>query len=143
VVSTLMIPQWRRAHLALLSGALMTGCSPACHVTEFDTWSAADHIVIRLGHQRPDRTITDRQRIARIAAFAQAHADGWRSPWYGTPVGDITLDVYRGPRFMGHLAIGSNFLESQGCEDFMSRTVSPTDRRAILSLVGVPEDNFK
>ena len=89
------------------------------------------------------RTITDRVRIAQIAAFAQAHADGWGSPWYGTPVGDITLEVYEGPRFMGHLAIGSNFLESQGCNDFMSRRVSPTDRRAILSLVGVSEDPAK
>src|SRR4051812_33087167 len=35
-----------------LAGALMTGCSPACHATEFDTWSVADHIVIRIGQQR-------------------------------------------------------------------------------------------
>lgn len=63
------------------------------------------------------------------------------NPWYGTPIGNITLEVYRGRRFMGHLAIGSTFLESQGCDDFMSRSLSPTDRRAILSLVGIREDS--
>src|SRR6266480_2873449 len=79
--------QWRAAGYALLASAVITACSSACRVTEFDAWSTADHIVIRLGHQHPERTITDPVRIAQIAVFAQAHADGWGSPWYGTPVG--------------------------------------------------------
>jgi hypothetical protein len=131
----------RTAHIVLTACVLIAGCSPACHVTEFDGWSTADHIDIRLGNQRPQRTITDPSLIAKIATFAQAHADDWGSPWYGTPIGNITLEVYSGHRFMGHLAIGPTFLESQGCDDFMSRSLSQTDRRVILSLVGLPEDS--
>jgi hypothetical protein len=139
----LMILKLRTAPIALVVCVLITGCSPACHSTEFDEWSTADHIDIRLGNQPPQRTITDPVLIAKIATFAQAHADGWGNPWYGTPVGNITLEVYSGHRFMGHLAIGPTSLESQGCDDFVSRSLSQTDRRAILSLVGLPEDRSK
>lgn len=67
----------RTAHIALGACVLVAGCSPACHVTEFDGWSTADHIDIRLENQPPQRTITDPVLIAKVATFAQAHADGW------------------------------------------------------------------
>jgi hypothetical protein len=43
---------------------------------------------------RNHHTITDPARLAKIVAFARAHADGWGNPWYGTPVGNISLEIY-------------------------------------------------
>ncbi|MDB6101213.1 MAG: hypothetical protein JWO52_1212 [Gammaproteobacteria bacterium] len=128
--------------LVILVG--LTSCSSGCHDTEFETWNRADHIVVAVGTNKNHHTITDPARIAKIVAFARAHAEGWGNPWYGTPVGNISLEIYAAEKFLGHLAIGWNFLEAQGCDgDFMSRDLSLGDRAVILSLAGLTEANLK
>jgi hypothetical protein len=133
---------WIFGALVVLVG--LTSCSSGCHDTEFETWNRANHIVVAVGTNQNHNTIADPARIAKILAFARAHADGWGNPWYGTPVGHISLEIYADEKFLGHLAIGWSFLEAQGCDgDFMSRDLSLGDRAVILSLTGLTEANLK
>jgi hypothetical protein len=71
----------------------LTSCSSGCHDTEFETWNRANHIEVTVGTHQNHHTITDPARIAKIVDFARVHADGWGNPWYGTPVGNILLEM--------------------------------------------------
>jgi hypothetical protein len=106
----------------------------------FSDWSAADHIVIKRLSNTTLKIITDRTVIARVAAFAEAHKNGWGVPWVGTPVSAVTLEFYSRAQFLGHLGIGRSFLEAQGCDGFASRNLTAEDRGDISRLIGVSED---
>jgi opacity protein-like surface antigen len=104
------------------------------------SWNTADRIVVELDSSAPVATITDKAVILQTSEFVQAHVTGWEIPWAGTPVARLTLDFYHGTHFLGHLGIEQRLLEAQGCDDFVTRSISSDERRSLTHLLGVSDD---
>jgi hypothetical protein len=123
---------------------LLLGChGAACNNMSFQSWQTADRIVVRVDSGHVLRTIANKAVISQVSAFAITKDQGWSAPWSGTPVSRITLDFYSGDRFLGHLGIGPSFLETQGCDEFVSRALTVSDRREVTGILGVEEEFTK
>lgn len=119
--------------------AMLFGCSRCKDMGYFHTWETADHVLVKESSKTVLRTITDRTVILGLAKFAEAHQTGWSTLAAGTPVAPLTLEFFSGAKFLGHLGIGENFLETQGCDDFVSRSISRADRSALVGSIGVSD----
>jgi hypothetical protein len=91
----------------------------------FERLTRADRVVIASNLGKPLRTVADTQLVGQLVRFAVDHGSDWGEPWYGTPVPLFRADFYRGSTFLGHLGVGSDFLEPQGCGGFQSRSLTP------------------
>jgi hypothetical protein len=123
--------------LVTLVLCLVAGCSSHCESMDFKAWNQADHIVVKRLSRATGMTISDSETISHIAAFAQGRQGGWGAPWAGTPVAEITLEFYSGRQFLGHLGVGQSLLEAQGCDDFVSRSLTDRDFHEIVRLAGI------
>lgn len=133
------MPLFPTATVVTLILCLMAGCSSKCQSRDFEAWKQADHIVVKKMSKTTGKSISDRETISQIATFAEARKGSWGMPWAGTPVADVTLDFYSGQQFLGHLGVGKSFLEAQGCDDFVSRSLSKADLEEITRLAGISE----
>lgn len=130
--------RWISVVLAVTWTAALLGCSRCKDMEYFHTWETADHVLVKENSKTLLRTITDKAVILGLAKFAEAHQTGWSIPAAGTPIAPITLEFFSGTKFLGHLGIGHNFLESQGCDDFVSRNLSRADLSAVIRKLGNP-----
>lgn len=81
--------------------------------------------------------ITDERAISQIVFFVDAHRDGWGTPPFGTPVPVVTAEFYDGTGFKGSFGVGQNFIETQRDGGFFSQSVSTSEVRRFLDLVGI------
>jgi hypothetical protein len=122
---------------------LFAGCSETCRDLQFKDWHTADRVEV-LGNGRESlKTIRETSAIQRLAAYAQSQRDGWSAPFGGTPIAVLKLDFYSGQKFLGHLGLSQRFLETQGCDDFVSRKLSAADWDMLLGVIGVREEDLK
>lgn len=135
--STRILPRWIGVVFAIAWTTMLFGCSRCKDMGYFHTWETADHVLVKENSKKLLRTIADRPAILGLAKFAEAHQTGWSTPAAGTPVAPLTLEFFSGTKFLGHLGIGENFLEAQGCDDFVSRDLSRADRSALIRSIGV------
>jgi hypothetical protein len=84
------------------------------------------------------KVIDDLGRVQQFVGFAERHAAGWSTPWYGTPVAVVVLDFYGADGFKGHLGIGPGFLTTQRAGAFLSRALTAEDQAEILSIISLP-----
>lgn len=117
------------------------GCTlgTSCPDMRFPRLRPADRVVITSNLNDTLRTISDTASISELVAFAEAHDSGWGTPWFGPPVALVRANFYAGSQFLGDLGVGSDFLAAQGCGSFQSRSVSPSDRVAVMRVFGVPD----
>ena len=113
--------------------------STDCPNMHFERLREATRGVITVDSHRVGAEIQSHETLMSLADFAQAHNSGWDYPWYGPPVARLRVDFYAGDRFLGDFGVGPNFLSAQGCDYFQSRGVSRSDRKKLISLIGVPD----
>jgi hypothetical protein len=130
---------WISVVLVVVWTAMLSGCSRCKDMGYFHVWETADHVLVKENSKTNLRTISDRTVILGLAKFAEAHQTGWSTPAAGTPVAPLTLEFFSGTKFLGHLRIGDNFLEAQGCDDFVSRNLSRADRSVLIGSIGVSD----
>jgi hypothetical protein len=106
-----------------------------CQLVGFERWRDTDKVVVKSNANVVLREITNKDAISELVGFAVAHSDDWTAPWYGTPVPSMTAEFYRGTQFLGHLGVGNQFLETQGCDDFVSRKISASEYQSAMKLV--------
>ena len=106
----------------------------------FERLRETDRAVITVGTGHPYAEIRSRDTLAALVKFAEEHSSGWGEPWYGAPVAQLYVNFYAGDRFLGDLGVGPNFLSAQGCAFFQSRSVTSSDRKALIALIGVDPD---
>ena len=104
----------------------------------FRSWETSDRIELSENSKAALETISDKERILQVARFVENREDGWSVPLVGTPIARFNLRFYSGRTFLGHLGIGTNFLEAQGCDGFVSRNLPPKERQLLVSLIGRP-----
>jgi hypothetical protein len=136
--STRISACWLNIFLMITWTAMLFGCSRCKDMGYFHTWETADSVVVKGSSKALLRTITDKAVILGLARFAEAHQTGWSLPAAGTPIAPVTLEFFSGTKFLGHLGVGHNFLEAQGCDDFVSRNLSGADRSAVIRMLGNP-----
>ena len=122
--------------LALIVCFPLTGClkTPPCLNMQFDYLTRTDRIVITDNMGKEIKVIADKSIIKEITTFALTHNSGWETPWSGTPIALIRANFYCKESFVGDLGVGDDFLTSQGCAGFQSRSVSEKDRELIMGL---------
>ncbi|MFZ2633918.1 MAG: hypothetical protein WA081_11150 [Desulfosalsimonadaceae bacterium] len=127
--------------LALILCFPLTGClkAPPCLNMQFDHLTRTDRIIITDNMGKEIRVITNRAKIKEITTFALTHHSGWETPWSGTPIALLRANFYCKRFFVGDLGVGDNFLTSQGCGRFQSRSVSEKDREIIMGLFSVDD----
>jgi hypothetical protein len=126
----------------MLCAILASACSSSCKSVSFALFEKADRVVIK-ADSNPVSRITDPVVISKIVAFALAHEQGWKAPVPDTPIGGLKLEFYSGDQFLGHIGIGRAFLETQGCDYFVSRPLTENDLRLVLGILGVSGDLTK
>jgi len=119
-----------------LFGCLMP---PPCLNMQFDQLTRTDRIVITDNMGKSLRVITDTAEIKKITDFTLSHRSGWETPWSGTPIALLRANFYCQKSFVGDLGVGDDFLTSQGCGRFQSRSVSEKDREIIMGLFSVDD----
>src|SRR4051812_38872992 len=50
------------------------------------------------------------QQIAPVVAFINARLVGWSVPWYGPPIGQVYLLLYKNGTFIGNFYVGPWFV---------------------------------
>lgn len=125
--------------LAIAWLGMLSGCSRCKDMEYFRTWETADRVLVQVDSKAVVRTIIDRSVILELARFSEAHQTGWSIPAAGTPAARLSIEFFSGNKFLGHLGIGRNFLEAQGCDDFVSRRLSAADRSVVIRMLGVSD----
>lgn len=136
---TQVLARWANVILVVAWMATLFGCSRCRDMGYFHSWETADRVLVKGNSKTLLRTITDKTVILGLAQFAEAHQTRWSLPAAGTPIAPLTLEFFSGPKFLGHLGIGQNFLEAQGCDDFVSRNLSGADHSAVIRMLGNPD----
>jgi hypothetical protein len=135
---TRVLARWVNVILVVAWMAMLFGCSRCKDMGYFHSWETADRVLVKGNSKILLLTITDKTIILGLAKFAEAHQTGWSLPAAGTPIAPLTVEFFSGTKFLGHLGIGQNFLEAQGCDDFVSRNLSGADHSAVISMLGTP-----
>ena len=129
----------QRCLLLALVGLLATGCITRLPCAQMN--------FAELPRQRPDRvdvmkgiqrvaSIRDADQISRIVAFTAQRTEGWNSPWYGVPVGDLTAQFFAHDVFLSDFSAGPDFFEAQGCSSFQTRRASTAETAELRALLG-------
>jgi hypothetical protein len=128
----------RHSIVLLLALWVQAACAP-CDDIDFRSLNDADRIVVKYMSKTVLTTIHDSQAIARAASFAQSRTRGWADRIAGTPIGTLSVDFYAGEKFVGGFGIGDSFLTAQGCDAFVSRSLSGKDRREIMRILDIQD----
>jgi hypothetical protein len=122
--------------IALWATVAQVACGGGRHLT-FEHLKDAERVEVRTNHDRLVRKVEDAVVMADARAFILAHADGWETPWYGTPVPRLQVNFYRGERLIGGFGVGRDFLTTDPGPVFMSRSVQGQDVEELLRRLSV------
>ena len=115
------------------------GCAP--ELPRFPDFAGATRVVVTgAGGTDTLAVLSDPERVAAVARFADARNDHWDVPWAGVPVPRVSAAFWRGSEFRGSFGVGPNFFETQREGEFASRAASDADRAAFLVVLGLPAD---
>jgi hypothetical protein len=132
----------RTIRILFLAAATMAAASGG-HLPPYPRLQNVSRIIVQI---RPSqmavqaertKTIDDPARIAPIVAFVNERRDGWQRPWYGVQASRVVADFYSGGQFLGHVASGPGFLETQRMGDFACRPASAAEVAAFNGLLGL------
>jgi hypothetical protein len=119
---------------------LLHGCQfgDKCKDMAFARLDGVTMVIIKFdnGHST-EKQITDLEHIRRIVNFIKAQDSGWYAPWYGIPVGEFNVELFKGKQFVADFAVGKNYFEAQGCGSFYIRDASSSEVSEALGLFGV------
>jgi hypothetical protein len=124
-------------YVATLVCLLATACSQ--QNLNFGPFEHVTRIEVR-HHGGGTSPITSPAQIASVVGFANQELAGWKVPWAGVPVPDISADLYSESTFLGHLGVGPGFLETQRDGTFLAKFVSSGREHLFRNMLsGVPE----
>ena len=96
-----------------------------------------DEIRVERTHPNTELLILkDIETIESIVAFINTKKHGWSVPWYGPPVGQIYLNLYKNEKFVGNFYIGPKFF-GRDYGNFWSQTANDEDIEKFGSLLGL------
>jgi hypothetical protein len=74
--------------------------------------------------------------------FVNERRDGWKKPWYGTPVAEISVSFCDRQDYQAGFGIGKGLFESQPRDEFWSKTTRPDEVVRFLDLLGIPGEHL-
>ena len=77
------------------------------------------------------------QQIAPVVGFINARLAGWSVPYYGPPVGQVYLFLYKNGEFIGDFYVGPWFF-GRDYGDFFSQRATKEEIARLEHMLGVP-----
>ncbi len=113
---------------------LLAGCAGKQSLTVLEM---VDEIRIEQIHPKQELLIlNDIEKIKTVIAFISSKERGWSGPWYGTPIGQVYLNLYKGKKVVGNFYVGPGFFGRNNGDD-MSQSVSDEDISQLGALLGL------
>jgi hypothetical protein len=130
--------------VALLIAAPLLGCSgrkrgfsPLGPVTTANLWISASE------GSKYGWKISDPKDLSRIVSFVDSQRESWGTPWFGTPVPVVEVQLFDGQRARGSFGVGKDFFETQREGGFFSKTASPTEIHSFFDAVSLDDPTLK
>jgi hypothetical protein len=95
--------------------------------------------IIRVEQNHPENelvVITDKEKIQAVVDFINKKKSGWSVPWYGSPVGQVYLELYKNEKFVGNFYVGPNFF-GRDLGNFWSQPASKNEIAELGSILGI------
>ena len=119
--------------LTILILLLVAGCASK---ESLPPQGMADEIRIEQTHPSTELLILrNKEKIEGVIAFVNIKKDGWSVPWYGPPVGQIYLNMYKNEKFVGNFYVGPNFF-GRDYGNFLSQPASKEEIKKLGKLLG-------
>ncbi len=96
--------------------------------------------LIRVERNHPKQLLIelqDPQQIAPIVSFINAKLNGWRVPWYGPPVGQVYLLLYKNGEPTANFYVGPWFF-GRDYGEFLSQRATEQEVARLEQILGVP-----
>ncbi len=96
-----------------------------------------DVIRVEQNHPKQDLVVLrDKEKVKAVIDFINTKQDGWSVPWYGPPVGQIYLTLYKNDKFVGNFYVGPYFF-GRDLGNFWSQSASENEIENLGSILGV------
>jgi hypothetical protein len=149
------LPGWRRVlvlavggilglcALALVTMVVVFSFEPTYHL-DFSGLAAVDEVRVGGGKFPVYRGDKDAATVRVITTFIQDRSDGWKSPWYGVPVGSVTVRFLSAGQFTDVIDIGPGFMLVGGSHGgFYVRQLSEAELAALLGLMSMTRQDLR
>jgi len=120
----------------ILSFFVLFGCSEK-QPQSLPLQELADLIRVEQTHPNNELLIIrDKEKIEAIVGFINTKQGGWTVPWYGPPVGQVYLELYKNEKFIGNFYVGPYFF-GRDIGNFWSQSTNKEEIQELGSMLGI------
>ncbi|MGH9864275.1 MAG: hypothetical protein ACRD4H_02550 [Candidatus Acidiferrales bacterium] len=87
--------------------------------------------------------ISDPKDLSRIVTFVDSQRTNWGTPWFGTPVPIVEVQLFDGQQAKGSFGAGKDFFETQREGGFFSKRASPSEIHSFFDAVDLDDAALK
>jgi hypothetical protein len=124
---------WITILVLLACGGSKRTFSPLGAVDNANLWVTAND------GSKHGRKISDPKDLSRIVIFVDSQRANWATPWFGTPVPFVEVQLFNGQQPMGSFGVGKHFFATQREGAFYSKGAAPNEVHSFFDALGLDD----
>lgn len=133
----------RRIVVALLLALFLLGCGSRRHFSPLGPVTSANLWISASDGSKYGWKISDPKDLSRVVAFIDSQRADWNTPWFGTPVPIVEVQLFDGQRARGSFGVGKEFFETQREGGFFSKRASRIEIRDFFDALNLDDATVK